>query len=180
MPRIESTSELAHRGRLKRLRDAQRRRMAPDPSDEERREEPDRKAHWETYTLEEVKAALIEANGTQTVAAKLLGCHRNTVGKYLKRYPDLRGEIVSMDESVTDVAEQKLRKAVEAGEPWAVRLQLRTKGRERGYRYHDGDGSGLSPYFGDGDGEDSEGDGRRGIEEITGALARIKERLGPE
>ena len=45
------------------------------------------------YTEEQVRDALLEADGAHSKAARLLGCSRSTIDNYVKRYPDTLGRI---------------------------------------------------------------------------------------
>lgn len=131
----------------------------------------------EQFTPEEIVAALRKHDGVQVKAAEELGCHRNTVLGYLERYPELRAEIISIDESVTDIAEGGLVKAVRGEEPWAIRLRLRTKGRNRGYRFTDEPRERRPPERGDGGDGAPEAEGESGRSRISRSLAGLAKRL---
>lgn len=85
------------------------------------------------WTNEEIIQALRVSGGIQAEAARLLGCHRNTVGLYLKREPEILEECLAIKETFLDEVEGKLFTAVRNGEPWAIKLVLTTQGRSRGY-----------------------------------------------
>jgi hypothetical protein len=66
-------------------------------------------------------------------AARALGCDRQTLYNYLKKYPELLAAQVLARESLVDLAEGKLGEAVEAGEMRAIIFTLETLGKKRGY-----------------------------------------------
>jgi len=77
--------------------------------------------------------ALRNAHGLIAVAAKSLGCHPTTIYRRAARVAAVRQAIEEGREELLDLAEQKLREAVEAGQPWAISLVLKTLGKSRGY-----------------------------------------------
>lgn len=95
-----------------------------------------RKPEQERYAVHEVWLALREARGLLTYAAIKLGCSRQCVWEYTKRYPELAKEVRECRENMLDVAESKLYGAIDVGEPWAVSMFLRTQGADRGYAPH--------------------------------------------
>lgn len=95
---------------------------APDPA----------KSH-PRYTPAQVADALHATKGLVSLAAKRLGCGPDTVRGYIKRHPTVAQALYDEREALVDVGELSLYKAVQAGEPWAVALLLRTLGKGRGY-----------------------------------------------
>ncbi len=85
------------------------------------------------YTAEQIAQALKESNGIKAVAARRLGCARNTVVKYAQEYAVCREAVETARETIVDLAEGKLVEAIARGEPWAVAMVLKTLGRGRGY-----------------------------------------------
>lgn len=85
------------------------------------------------YTAAEVITAIERARGIKAVAAKILGCSRVTVDSYAKRYVTVAQACQQARETLIDVAEGQLVKAVDGGEWPAVRYVLATLGKERGY-----------------------------------------------
>src|SRR3954449_7553558 len=85
------------------------------------------------YTQEQVLAALDECQGLCFLAARRLGCHPNTVSRYLERYPRVREAVEAKRGQMVDAAELALYRAVQRGEAWAVQFCLKTLGRDRGY-----------------------------------------------
>jgi len=81
----------------------------------------------------EMVAALQEAHGLVLVAATRLGCSTDTIYRRADRFASVRNALQSARDEIIDLAEAKLYQAVQAGEPWAIALVLRTLGRKRGY-----------------------------------------------
>jgi hypothetical protein len=83
--------------------------------------------------IEAIKAA----KGKITLAAHSIGCTRETIYQYAKRYATVQSAIDKsrndFDEELLDIAEHKLRQSVLEGEQWAVTYVLNKKGRARGY-----------------------------------------------
>jgi hypothetical protein len=52
------------------------------------------------------------------LAARFLGCHPDTIGNYLERYPQIREGLDAQHGLVVDVAEYRLFEAVQRGEAW--------------------------------------------------------------
>jgi len=80
-----------------------------------------------------VKEALINKKGAVYLAASDLGCSHTAIYAYINKYPELQELKDQFDEEVTDIAELNLRKAVINADPWALKYQLSTKGKSRGY-----------------------------------------------
>lgn len=78
-------------------------------------------------------AALSQSRGLLTVAARILGCSRPTVYKYIRDYPECQAAYEDAQEAMGDVAESALFRAVSDRDPWAVQFYLKTKQRNRGY-----------------------------------------------
>ena len=85
------------------------------------------------YTTEEIVAALKKHNGLVSVAARALKCAPQTISIRAKKESEIRAAIEESRESLVDLAEQKLRAALNKGQPWAISLVLKTLGKERGY-----------------------------------------------
>lgn len=67
------------------------------------------------------------------VAARVLGCNRQTIYTAKKRDPQISDVLDGERELFVDTAELKLIDAVSRGESWAITLTLKTLGRHRGY-----------------------------------------------
>jgi hypothetical protein len=68
-----------------------------------------------------------------SVAAKILGCTRQTIYNASLRWKTVRDEIASQRERVVDLAEQKLIDKLNASEWPAIKYTLSTLGKDRGY-----------------------------------------------
>lgn len=85
------------------------------------------------FTAQQVIDAIPGTGGIMELVAKNLGCDRATVWRYSKRYATVQQALVQADESVTDLAEAKAIKLINA-EHWpAIMHRLSTKGKGRGY-----------------------------------------------
>jgi hypothetical protein len=85
------------------------------------------------YTNARILAALAQTNGTVYLAAEALGCHPDTIFRRIKQHPAVAQAVYAHRGRRVDRAELKLDAAVDAGEPWAVALVLKTLGKDRGY-----------------------------------------------
>jgi hypothetical protein len=85
------------------------------------------------FTKQQVIEALQASRGLASVAARRLGCTHQTVVNYMRRYPDVAEVAQRQRDQMTDVAELKFWQALQNGEVWAITLQLKTQGRDRGY-----------------------------------------------
>lgn len=90
-------------------------------------------AGTQKYTAQQVCEALKRTKGMIYIAAEQLGCSAQTIKNYAVRYASVREIMEQEDEQVNDIAELKLIQAIQAGESWAVKYRLSTKGRHRGY-----------------------------------------------
>lgn len=87
----------------------------------------------ERYTVAQVIDALRKTKGMKGPAARILDCSWTAVDGYEKRHPSVQQVIREERESMTDVAELSLARAIQNGEAWAVCFYLKTQGKERGY-----------------------------------------------
>ena len=83
------------------------------------------------------KTKVIEAlhakKGAVYLAANLLNCSHTAVYKYINNNPDIKEVKEYYTEERSDIAELKLGDAIKRGEPWAIKYQLSTQGKTRGY-----------------------------------------------
>lgn len=86
-----------------------------------------------SYTHEEIAAALKETHGLITLAARSLGCTKQTVHRHINQSALVREALAEAREFTLDVAESSLFNQVLAGEGWAVCFLLKTLGKSRGY-----------------------------------------------
>lgn len=86
-----------------------------------------------TLSKKKFKEALPGSHGVQAVIARKLNLDRSTITKFLNKHPDMRNLCVQEREKIIDVAENRLFKAADNGEKWAVDKILSTIGKDRGY-----------------------------------------------
>lgn len=84
-------------------------------------------------SVEKVEAMLRKHSGNKGAVAKACGVSRTAVQLYIKDRPRLQAITEECKESLIDVAENSLEKAMRAGEAWAVCFFLKTQGKSRGY-----------------------------------------------
>ena len=89
-------------------------------------------ARTERYTAQEVIDAL-EKGYTCVGAGQLLGCSAETVRNYANKYPTVKAALKAKRTELVDLAEMSFRRAIVAGEGWAVALTLKTLGKDEGY-----------------------------------------------
>lgn len=86
---------------------------------------------------EELIEAIYKYHGKVGIVADVFGVTLQTVLNYRKRYADVARAIENarahFDTGLCDVAETKLKKAVEGEKAWAIKYALSTKGKSRGY-----------------------------------------------
>jgi hypothetical protein len=85
------------------------------------------------YSLEQVSAALIAADGHISKTAKKLKCTAKTVRQYLKRYPELEDLRDEIDEALIDLSESGLKAHIKGRNLDAIKFHLERKGKSRGY-----------------------------------------------
>lgn len=85
------------------------------------------------YSAKAIIEALDKHQGAIVKAASELGCSYITIQRRAHQQPSIREAIDKHRVKRTDLAEFKLGEALERGEAWAIRFQLRTQGRQRGY-----------------------------------------------
>ena len=77
--------------------------------------------------------ALKETKGAVYLAAARLNVSHTAIYGYINKYDDIREVKEFYTEELNDIAELKLRQAVQKGEPWSIKYQLSTQGKTRGY-----------------------------------------------
>lgn len=87
----------------------------------------------ESFAVAEVAKALLDAHGFLSDAARALGCHRDTVASYVERHPEVAAARHTARESLKDLAEGQLVKAIRKSRPWAICFFLKTQAKDRGY-----------------------------------------------
>ncbi len=76
------------------------------------------------------------SGGIQAVISKKLNVDRAAVSRYIVKNPDMKEFLEKEREKIIDLAENKLFKAADNGEKWAIERILKTIGRSRGYSEH--------------------------------------------
>lgn len=92
----------------------------------------------ERYTPAQVVTALELTAGILTAAAEKLGCTRQTVASYVRRYPEIQEELDRILEARIDLAEGVVLQTMTRSKSEHCKLQaamfyLKTKGKLRGY-----------------------------------------------
>lgn len=82
---------------------------------------------------QKVIKALNETKGAVYLSAKRLGVSHTAIYDYINKYDDIREVKEFYTEELNDIAELKLRQAVQNGEAWSIKYQLSTQGKARGY-----------------------------------------------
>lgn len=77
--------------------------------------------------------ALHETKGAVYLAATRLSCSHQAVYDWIKKSPAVADVKDYYDGELVDIAESRARLATINGEPWAVKMVLTTKGRNRGW-----------------------------------------------
>lgn len=90
-------------------------------------------ANKHRFTANEVADALTQTKGMLFLAAKLLGCHPETIRNYCRRYPHVQAVKETERGEMVDMAELKLRQSIQNGEAWGIAFCLKTIGKDRGY-----------------------------------------------
>lgn len=87
----------------------------------------------EHLTCEGVTAGLREFGGNMAAVARKFGVVRSAVSMFVERHPTLKDVVRDCRESLKDDAESSLRRALLAGEAWAVCFYLKCQAKDRGY-----------------------------------------------
>jgi hypothetical protein len=89
-------------------------------------------------TQAEMKTELVitvleETRGNLTMAAKRIGCARNTLYSFINSHPTCLQALDAEREKMIDNVESTLYSKALEGEGWAVCFFLKTQGKRRGY-----------------------------------------------
>lgn len=85
------------------------------------------------YGAAQILAKVPGTFGNMSVLAKRLGCGRNTLYEYCRRFPSIRAAMEEEREKLIDMAEGKLATLVNDGDFNAIRFVLERQGRARGW-----------------------------------------------
>ena len=80
-----------------------------------------------------VLEAIKGSDGIVSAIASKLGVDWHVASRHIIEYDETMTANRNEEERMLDAAEEALYKAVRAGEPWAIKWVLATKGKERGY-----------------------------------------------
>lgn len=87
----------------------------------------------DAYTQEQMAEAIAKAGGVLTDAATLLGCSRQTVSGYVRRYPHLQQVVYDSKDEMLDIAESQLLAKLKSGNMAAIIFTLKCQGKHRGW-----------------------------------------------
>lgn len=79
------------------------------------------------------KHALEQSGAIRSIAARMLSVHRSTLYAFLLRHPSLEAYANEVEETIKDIAEAEIIKAIRAGDMQTVRWYAETKMKDRGY-----------------------------------------------
>ncbi len=85
------------------------------------------------YTAEQMIDAIQKANGIKAAAARVLGCSRTTIDRYIANYATVAQAYEESRETLIDMAEGKLFEQIKGGNITAIIFALKTIGKHRGY-----------------------------------------------
>lgn len=85
------------------------------------------------YSPDKVIKALQDAQGIKIQAAKLIGCDRSTLERYITDNDEIRQAYEDARESLVDTAESKLLANIEKGDVASIIFCLKCLGKDRGY-----------------------------------------------
>lgn len=90
-------------------------------------------ANSNQYRAQQFIDAIPGSGGIISVIAKRVGCAWHTANKYIKDYPTIKAAYADETESLVDLAESTVLKAIRDGDVGAAKWFLQTKGKARGY-----------------------------------------------
>jgi len=85
------------------------------------------------HSIAQIEAALHKADGRPAAAARILGISRQAMHDRIARTPRLREVIEEIEQTLLDLAEGAIIKAVRAGHFPTIKWFLDRRGRKRGY-----------------------------------------------
>ena len=85
------------------------------------------------YTVDEVIAGLVRANGLISVAARHVGCSESTLRRYIRKYPEVQAAREALKNRLVDLAEGKLLGKINEGNLTAIIFFLKCQAKDRGY-----------------------------------------------
>lgn len=85
------------------------------------------------YRAQQFIDAIPGSGGIISVIANRVGCAWHTAQKYILQYPTVQAAYADETESIVDLAESTVFKAIRDGDVGAAKWYLQTKGKQRGY-----------------------------------------------
>lgn len=85
------------------------------------------------YTAAQFIKAIKGSAAIITTIKNRVGCDWYTAKKWIEEHPTVQRAYIAEAETVTDMAESNLFKAMKAGDLSALKFYLATKGKDRGY-----------------------------------------------
>jgi hypothetical protein len=85
------------------------------------------------YKASDFIRAIPGSGGIITTIAKRVGCSWETVKRHIQKYPTVKRAYEEERESIVDLAEVKLIKAIENDDMSAIKFYLTTIGKSRGF-----------------------------------------------
>ena len=85
------------------------------------------------FTAEQMITAIQDSNGILAVAARKLGCTRQTVHNYVNKFATVKAAYHDARENNIDYVEGQLMTAIKNGSVPAIMFFLKTVGKHRGY-----------------------------------------------
>jgi hypothetical protein len=92
-----------------------------------------KRAHRPRISDAKIAEVLRATNGAVVLAAQKLGYTRTNLWARMQKNPELQAIVQEEREGLVDLAESALKRAVLAGEGWAVCFALKCQGKGRGY-----------------------------------------------
>lgn len=90
-------------------------------------------ARSQEYTAKQMIEAAEATGGNKAAAGKRLGCTRQTVENYCKRYTTVDEAFKEQRKVMLDYAQAGLRHHLGQMAPWAIKFTLQTLGKEEGW-----------------------------------------------
>ena len=84
------------------------------------------------YTAEQFIKAIPGTGGIISAIARKVDCEWNTAKAYIDKYPTIKQAYDNECQTILDMAETGLYKAIREGKDWAIKYILSTKGKSRG------------------------------------------------
>ena len=85
------------------------------------------------YSVEEIIAAIQKARGNLSHAARIVGCARTTLHRYVNKYSTVADAYENENEKTIDHVEDQLLRQIDDGNITAIIFFLKTKAKHRGY-----------------------------------------------